>query len=199
MPIPNLVLASHNAGKIAEFSRLLGPFGISLDAPWAHSLDVVEEVGDTYFENARLKAQVVAQRFGVYALADDSGIEVDALGGKPGVRSARFVSDNPWENSREILLRLMGIALPERGARMVAALVVVSPDGREMAAVEGEMKGVILTWPRGVNGFGFDPIFSVDGGSTSLAEWDDQAKDAVSHRGQAVRRLAATWGLPPGS
>ncbi len=195
MPIRNLVLASHNLGKIEEFRRLFAPVGIGVEVPGDYATDVIEEVGDTYFENARLKACAVAQRFGVHALADDSGIEVDALDGKPGVRSARFVGHDPWENSREILLRLMGVALPERGARMVAALVVVGPDGREVAMAEGEMKGMILTWPRGVNGFGFDPIFSVDGGVTSLAEWSDEAKDRISHRGQAVRRLATALGL----
>ncbi len=190
-----LLLASHNAGKVAEFERLLAPYGISIKAPFGEGAELVAETGASYLENARLKALYVAQKTGTATLADDSGVEVDALGGAPGIHTARFVSGVSWENSREILLRLMAVPWAERTARMVAVLVVVDGAGYEVATSQGVVEGRILTWPRGQAGFGVDPIFSVDG-VHSLAQATPEQKDAWSHRGQAVRNLIEGDGPP---
>lgn len=186
----NVVLASHNPGKLQEFQCLLreAPFRI---IAWEGSGEIIEETGSTYLENARLKASFVAQQTGLPALADDSGIEVDFLSGAPGIRSARFVSDVPWENSREILLRLMAVPMPQRTARMRAVLALVWPDGHELTS-EGILPGVILTWPRGTAGFGVDPIFSQDG-RHSLAEMRPEDKNRISHRGRASQTLIKTF------
>ncbi|MCL4522120.1 MAG: non-canonical purine NTP pyrophosphatase [Firmicutes bacterium] len=191
-----LLLASHNPGKVREFQRLFSPYQIVVKAPYATDQDLVEETGSTYWENARLKAVHVAKSTGMATLADDSGVEVEALDGAPGIHSARFVSESAWENSREILLRLMDVPVARRGARMVAVLVVVDGQGREIASSQGVLEGTILTFPKGQGGFGVDPIFSVDG-TTSLAEWPAEEKDRWSHRGRAVRQLIEICGPPP--
>ncbi len=183
-----VVLASHNPGKLREFQQLLedSPFQVCL---YPATGEIVAETGDHYAENARLKARFVAQSTGSLALADDSGIEVDALDGLPGVHSARFVGSDPWRNSREILTRLMAVAPQARTARMRAALCLAWPDGRLMEA-EGVLEGVILGWPKGSQGFGYDPIFSIDG-QHSLAELPFGEKNRLSHRAQAVRALVS--------
>lgn len=185
---PEVILASHNPGKFQEFRDLLAtaPFAIKL---YPSDQEIVEETGGSYADNARLKAHYVAGVTKNLALADDSGIEVDALDGLPGVHSARFVSSEPWENSREILLRLIAVPRSERGARMRAVLCLAWPDGREILA-EGVVEGSILGWPRGQFGFGVDPVFSVDG-KTSLAEWKASEKNQISHRARAVSHLLA--------
>lgn len=178
------MLASHNQGKVKEFQTLFQ--GTSLEVVSLETVtEIVEETGDSYRANARLKAEWVAKATGMPALADDSGVEVDALEGAPGLHSARFVSDVPWENAREILLRLM--ATSRRRARMRAVLCLFWPHGQVLYA-EGVLEGCILGWPRGGRGFGVDPIFSVDG-VRSLAEWPDVEKNRISHRGRAVEQL----------
>lgn len=185
-----LMLATHNPGKLAEFQALLGRLPIILTA-YPGEGEIVKETGTTYRENAALKAHILAQQYGVYALADDSGVEVDALAGAPGVHSANFVSDDPWINSREILLRLIDVPWQKRTARMRSVLCLASPEGQEWF-FEGILEGKILGWPRGRNGFGVDPIFSVDG-STSLAELPHDEKNAISHRGLAVMHFIQFW------
>lgn len=180
------MIASHNAGKAREFSRLLTPYGVTVHTPYAGEGEIVAETGGTYRENARLKALQGATR-GHFALGDDSGLEVEALDGAPGLYTAHWVSDDPWQNNKEVLLRLMNRPWPERRARMVAALCLAAPDGRIWES-EGAVSGWILSFPRGQAGFGVDPIFTVDG-ERSLAEWTEAEKDRVSHRGEAVRRL----------
>ncbi|CAB1129707.1 deoxyinosine/deoxyxanthosine triphosphate pyrophosphatase, promiscuous (subunit A) [Candidatus Hydrogenisulfobacillus filiaventi] len=188
---PSWVLASRNPGKAREFSRLLAGTGIRVEPLFAAGEPVAEENGSTYLENARAKAHAVARRLRRPALADDSGIELDALDGRPGIYSARWAGEDPWHNTREVLLALMEVPRPARGAALRAAVVLAWPDGRELAG-EGTLRGVILGWPRGQGGFGVDPIFSLDG-RTSLAEMDPAEKDAVGHRGQALRALLAAW------
>jgi XTP/dITP diphosphohydrolase len=181
-----VILATHNRGKLVEFQQLLAHAPFRLEW-WGGSDEIVAETGDTYLDNARLKAHFVAQRTRRPALADDSGIEVDALGGLPGVRSANFVSSVPWINTREILLRLMTVPFHQRTACMRAILCLAWPDGREVWA-EGVLEGVVLAWPRGSFGFGVDPVFSVDG-EHSLAELSPDAKNRISHRALAVKEL----------
>lgn len=185
-----LMVATHNRGKFREFRELLDPLGIVIEA-YPGELEVVAETGATYAENAALKARELARAMGVYALGDDSGVEVDALGGEPGILSARYVSEDPWVNSREILLRLMEVPWERRTARMRAVLCLSNPKG-EVRFFEGVVEGMILGWPRGRGGFGVDPIFSLNG-KTSLAEMDAIKKHAISHRGQAVRQLLDYW------
>ena len=180
------ILASHNLGKIREFQELFRDSPIILK-PWEGHGEIVDETGSTYHQNALLKAQTVVESTGLPALADDSGIEVDALGGLPGVRSARFVSDNPWYNSREILLRLLTVAPPLRTARMRAVLCLSVP-GHAPVYAEGVLEGTILMWPQGHHGFVMDPIFSVDG-HRSLGDYPDAQKNAMSHRARAVTAL----------
>lgn len=180
------MLASHNRGKIREFQRLLagGRYSIiSLDT----SQDIIEETGSTYYENAAIKAIHVARTTGSYALSDDSGIEIDALGGEPGVHSARFVGSDPWTNTREALTRLLDVPVSKRSARMRAVLCLASPDGETIFS-EGVVEGTIFLWPRGRGGFGYDPIFSVDG-QMSFAEMSDEEKNRMSHRRRAVDQL----------
>lgn len=184
---PPIILASHNPGKLEEFRRLFTSTSVRLLLDDFGGHEIVEETGRSYRENAELKARKVAERTGHWALADDSGVEVDALGGLPGIHSARFVSNDPWENTREILLRLLSAPWSERTARMRAVLCLASPDGHVFFS-EGVVEGRILTWPKGQAGFGVDPIFSIDG-ETSFAEWNQEYKDRVSHRGMAVQGI----------
>lgn len=181
-----VVLATHNPGKLKEFQHLLkdAPFHL---VPYPYPGEIIAETGTTYLENARLKAHAAAQKTGVWALADDSGVEVDALGGLPGLISAHFVSQSPWENTREILTRLMETPDWARTACMRAVLCLASPGGTDMWA-EGVLQGVILGWPRGHGGFGVDPVFSVDG-ATALAEMDPAEKNRISHRALATKAL----------
>lgn len=180
-------MASHNRGKLEEFRRLFAGTHINLILDDMDGREIVEETGETYRENAQLKALSVAQSSGHWALADDSGIEVDALRGLPGVHSARFVSHDSWENTREILLRLLTIPWEKRTARMRAVLCLASPSGLVFFS-EGVVEGQVLTYPKGQGGFGVDPIFSIDG-VHSLAEWSQDWKDRVSHRGMAVQGI----------
>lgn len=180
------MLATHNRGKLAEFQKLLNAAPFELDA-FNSEQEIIAETGATYLENARLKAHFVAQATGLPALADDSGVEVDALHGLPGIHSARFVSDVPWENSREILTQLMAVPSVERTARMRAVLCLAWPDGQDVWA-EGVLEGIILGWPKGNFGFGIDPIFSLDG-KQSLAEISPEEKNRLSHRARATANL----------
>ncbi len=185
-----LHIATHNPGKLREFDELLKPLQLELK-PYSADAEIVEETGETYAENAALKARAVALKWGVYAVGDDSGVELDALNGEPGLRSARFVSDDPWANSREILLRLMSVPYLQRTARMRAVLCLANPRG-EVKFFEGMVEGLILGWPRGTNGFGVDPIFSLDG-VRSLAEMSTEEKNRISHRAKAAIALMTYW------
>jgi XTP/dITP diphosphohydrolase len=192
-----LVIATANAGKLRELRALLGDLGIELrslldvaDAP------TIAEDGDTYLANARAKAHAVAVHCGVPALADDSGLEVDALGGAPGVRSARFAADamhrcDPTDdrtNAAFLLGRLRGLADGCRAARFRCVIVVARPDGRELVA-EGVCEGVIAQAPDGAGGFGYDPVFVYPPLARTFAELTPEEKDRVSHRAQAVAQL----------
>ena len=170
---------------------MLAAYGIHVVPAFAGGGVVVPETGTTYLENATAKARFVVEQLGQPALADDSGIEVDALSGAPGLRSARYVSDDPGQNVEAVLVHLLEVPWPERTARMRAVVVLASPGGRLYSA-EGVIEGHIGMVPRGSNGFGYDPIFVGDDGRT-LAEWSAEEKNAVSHRAAALRRLVAAW------
>jgi XTP/dITP diphosphohydrolase len=190
-----VVLATGNAGKAREFSRLLRPaFFVQ---PMPATVKLPPETGKTFAENARLKAQSVfaALGGGVAVLADDSGLEVAALGGRPGVLSARFAGKGAGdeENVGKLLREMHGRA--DREARFVCALCLVAPSRRAakgaspMLEVEGVLLGTVTRTPRGTEGFGYDPVFQPDGWVLTLAEALPRDKDRVSHRGAAARAL----------
>ncbi|MEZ4330233.1 MAG: RdgB/HAM1 family non-canonical purine NTP pyrophosphatase [Myxococcota bacterium] len=181
------VFASGNAGKRREVARILAPCEIlGLDA--FPGLALPEE-GDDYLENALAKAAAVAAATGWASLADDSGLEVDALGGRPGVHSARYGGPDLDDAGRvERLLRALAAVPEPRSARFVCIAACVLPDGRRFA-VRGVCEGTIALAPRGRGGFGYDPIFVPAGASASWAELEQAEKDRRSHRGEAFRGL----------
>jgi XTP/dITP diphosphohydrolase len=189
-----VVLASRNPGKLVEFARLLAGTGWDL-LPLPARLPPAPEDGDTYAANALAKARAAARATGLPALADDSGIEVDALGGFPGIRSARWTDgDGP----AELLLRAAALPPERRSARMRAAIALAWPDGGCVLA-EGSVEGRLADAPRGSAGFGYDVIFELPDGRT-LAEVGDQEKDRLAHRGRAIRALLARLTPPdPGA
>lgn len=189
-----LLLATNNPGKVREFRRLLEGCGFEVVTPAEAGLNLdVEEHGTSYAENATLKAEAFAKAGGCLALADDSGIEVDALGGGPGMYSARYGGEGLDDAGRTALLlrELEGVAPEQRTARYRAVVAVAWPGAAKPRLFEGIQPGTIGFTPRGERGFGYDPVFLVDAARTQ-AELSDSEKDAISHRGQAVR-LAAAW------
>ena len=189
-----LVLATRNVHKVAELRRILaegGLEGIELVGVEAFpSVEDVVETGVTFAENALLKAVAVARATGVAAVADDSGLCVDVLGGAPGVFSARWAGrhGDDLANLRLLLGQLGDVPDVHRGAHFACAAVLALPDGTQRV-VEGRMTGVLVHEPRGTNGFGYDPIFVPDGDTRTSAELGAAEKDAMSHRGRAFRAL----------
>ena len=186
-----LVLATANPDKAAEIADLLGP-AIEL-VPRPADLGDVEETADTLVGNARLKAKAVAEAAGEPAVADDTGLEVDALDGRPGVYAARYAGESATyaENVAKLLTELDGVRPGARRARFRTVALVRWPDGREVVA-EGTVEGTITGAARGTNGFGYDPVFMPDGGEgRTYAEMALEEKQAVSHRGRAFRALAS--------
>ncbi len=187
-----LVVASHNPGKFAELSSLLKPYGV--DAVGAASLGVIEpnETGSSFEENAALKAKVAARASGLPALADDSGLVVPALGGKPGIHSARWAgAARDFAAAMNRLERLMG-GLKDRRAFFVAVLALAWPDGR-IETFRGEAHGRLVFPPRGARGFGYDPVFLPDGMEETFGEMQPEAKDKISHRAKAFAAFAEAW------
>lgn len=190
-----LVLATRNPGKIVEFRRILEELHLrSIDLVGLEhfpELQDVEETGKTFLENALLKARAVCQETGLPAIADDSGLCIDALEGAPGVLSARWsgVHGNDAANIERVLAQLGSIPDTGRGAHFTCVSAFVMPDGRESTA-EGILSGEILRQPIGNYGFGYDPIFLPEGSELSLAQLDAPKKDLISHRGQSLRSIA---------
>jgi XTP/dITP diphosphohydrolase len=195
-PLLSIVVASNNAGKIKELDELLS----DLPAEWLRISDLigrpwsVDETGETFEQNAILKAQAACQATRFVALADDSGLEVDALSGSPGVRSARFAHEHASddENNAELLRALEHVDDPARTARFRCALALVSPYEPAPILAHGRCEGWIAREAEGQNGFGYDPLFRVQCLSgRSMAALSNTEKGEVSHRGQAVRQLRA--------
>ncbi|MFN7229877.1 MAG: RdgB/HAM1 family non-canonical purine NTP pyrophosphatase [Synechococcaceae cyanobacterium] len=184
-----LVIASGNAGKVREFTALLAGLPLLVRAQ-PEGLEV-EETGATFAANARLKAAAVARATGCWALADDSGLAVAALGGAPGVFSARYAPTDGERIGRLLAeLAAAGASDPaQRGAAFVAALAVADPSGAVVLEVEGRCEGVIAVEPRGSGGFGYDPVFVVPELGLSFAELDRATKARVGHRGRAFALL----------
>ena len=189
-----LVLATRNPHKVAELRAILLPLLPGAQILGAEAFDVPEPVEDevTFAGNALIKARQLAEATGLLALADDSGICVEAMGGAPGVFSARWCGRHGDDAANLELLLAQMADVPERhrGASFVCAAAMAAPDGREEVA-EGVMRGSLLFAPRGENGFGYDPIFRPEGLSVSSAELTPERKEAISHRGKAFRALAA--------
>ncbi|MQL51124.1 XTP/dITP diphosphatase [Desulfofundulus thermobenzoicus] len=183
-----LVLATRNPGKVRELSQMLAPLGyevVSLDR-YPGVPEIVED-GATFKDNAVKKAATVARHTGRLALADDSGLEVDYLGGAPGVYSARFAGEghNDRANNEKLLNLLSGVPAEKRSARFRCVVAVATPDGRVFTA-EGTCEGVITTEPRGEGGFGYDPLFLVPEYGKTFGELEPAVKNRISHRGRAL-------------
>ena len=189
-----LVLASANPDKAAEIRSILAASLADLDlSPRPADVPDVDETGTTLLENARLKAAAIAAATGEAAVADDTGLLVDALDGAPGVWSARFAGEGATyaDNVAKLLDELAGVATERRSARFETVALVRWPDGREVAAT-GAVEGLIATEARGDGGFGYDPLFvPAEGGGRTFAELSPEEKHALSHRGRAFRALAA--------
>ena len=195
-----LVLASHNAGKLAELRVLLADAGIEVVPQADFGVGEIEETGLSFIENALLKARHAARISHLPALADDSGLCVDVLGGAPGLRSARYAGSdgNAQANILKLLDRLEDISDEFRGAHFHCTLALLRhPEDPAPLVCEGRWRGRILREPRGDDGFGYDPIFLDETSGLTAAELSRQEKAAVSHRGQALRRLVAALAYEP--
>ena len=187
-----MILASNNAHKAAEFRAILADFGEEIIPQREAGCDFeVEETGTTFEENAYLKAAAVTRATGQPAIADDSGLEVDALGGEPGVYSARYTGnheDTDEDRNNYLLKKLGDTPLEQRTARFVSCICLTFPNGDVLRA-RGTMEGKILFAARGHNGFGYDPLFQTDGYDRSNGELTPEEKNAISHRGKALRKI----------
>jgi len=187
-----IVLASNNPGKVREFSQLLADARIAVSPQGAHGVPEAAETGLTFVENAILKARNAARHSGLAAMADDSGIEVDALDGAPGIYSARYAGPqaSDADNLARLLRDLEGVPEEERTARYQCVLVYLrDPQDPTPLICQGTWEGLILRESRGANGFGYDPVFLVPTHGCTAAELDPVEKNRISHRGQALREL----------
>jgi XTP/dITP diphosphohydrolase len=188
----DLIIATGNPGKVREIAAILEPCGLRVLPQSDFGVPEAEETGVTFIENALIKARNAAAHSGRAALADDSGLCVDALGGAPGVRSARYAGPgaNDTANLQRLLTELDGRGEDERGARFVCLMVCVRHADDPLPLIaQGIWTGRIATAPRGDGGFGYDPIFVPAGWDQTMAELTDEEKDRISHRGRALRAL----------
>jgi XTP/dITP diphosphohydrolase len=197
---PKLVIATHNAGKLREIRELLAPHGIECVGAAELDLPEPEETGNTFIDNAELKAREAADLSGLPALADDSGLSVDALHGLPGIFSARWAEDEDGNRDFGRAMQRVWKEIEAAGndashdAHFVCALAIAWPDNGQTESFEGKVFGT-LTWPpRGDRGFGYDPIFVANGMDKTFAEIDPAEKHAISHRAEAFRQLVAAIG-----
>jgi XTP/dITP diphosphohydrolase len=187
-----IVLASGNKGKVREFNQLFAGLDIEVVPQTEFGVEEVEETGLTFVENAILKARNAAAHTGLPAIADDSGLEVDALKGAPGIYSARYarVGATDEENLHKLLQALEGVAEAERGARFQCLLVLMEHEMDPTPIIcQGTWEGRISTAPQGDNGFGYDPVFYVPSHHCSAAQLDAEVKNGMSHRGQALQKM----------
>ena len=198
--LPKLVVATHNRGKAGEIRGMLGRFGVEILSAADLGLASPPETGQTFEDNATIKALAATRASGLPALADDSGIEVDALGGRPGVHTRRYAgpSATDADNNARLLRELDGLPADRRAARYVCVLTLAVPDeaarGRvRLTSRRGTCRGRIATAPRGAGGFGYDPIFEPapePAGGRTFGEYSAPEKHAISHRARAARRMA---------
>lgn len=186
-----IIVATRNAGKVRELEAMLGQLGYTVESLLDHpDAPETEETGATFEENAELKSREAARYFGVPVLSDDSGLEVDALDGAPGVYSARFAGEAKSDEANNALLleKLAGVEGEDRSARFVCVLSLAKPTG-ETLTVRGTLEGRIADAPRGSNGFGYDPLFDIPFLGRTAGELTKDEKAAISHRGNALRLL----------
>jgi XTP/dITP diphosphohydrolase len=190
--VMKLLIATQNPGKVREFRLLLAPLKASLCFPFELGLQVnVPEDGDTYADNARQKALAYARASGLLALADDSGLEVDALTGAPGIHSARYTPGHDVDRVAALLARLRDVAWEQRTARFRCVVVIAAPSG-ELYGTEGTCQGMIALEPAGQGGFGYDPIFYLPDYDCTMAQLPQALKNRVSHRARAVEAALPT-------
>ena len=194
---PKLVIATHNAGKLKEIQELLAPHGIQCVGAAELGLPEPDEIGNNFIDNAELKAREAADLSGLPALADDSGLSVDALHGMPGIFSARWAEDEEgnrdFTRAMERVWREVEAAGEEAGhdAHFTCALAIAWPDNGQTESFEGKVFGALVWPPRGDKGFGYDPIFVANGKDMTFGEMEPEAKHAISHRAEAFRKLVA--------
>lgn len=189
--MPQLLIATNNPGKLAEFERLLAGCGWELVTPAQLNLTLPdEEPGETYEANAKIKALNGARASGLVTLADDSGLEIDALDGGPGARSARFLGEDASYEERfaRILGEMAELPSEKRWARFRCVIALAEPGSQEVRLCEDEVQGLIAFEPRGEQGFGYDPIFYLPEQARTMAELPSYMKDVISHRGRAAAR-----------
>nr|WP_090893305.1 XTP/dITP diphosphatase [Evansella caseinilytica] len=188
-------IATQNQGKVKEFKAFFGEKGIEVKslADVDETIDVVEN-GSTFEENAIIKAETIGKMIQHPVIADDSGLEVTALNGEPGIFSARYagVGKDDAANNRKLLEKLDGVPVKQRGARFVCALAVYIP-GKETQTIRGVCDGLIAYEPVGTNGFGYDPLFFLPSLNKTMAQLDRKEKNTVSHRANALKQLAKKW------
>jgi len=189
---PRLVIASHNAGKVREIADLLAPFGVTVQSAAGLGLAEPEETGATFAANAELKARAAAAASGLPALADDSGLAVHALGGEPGIHSARWAETPAGRDFGTAMQRVETTLAgkPDRSAHFVCALALAWPDGH-VETFEGRVDGTLVWPPRGDKGFGYDPVFRPNSREVTFGEMEPDAKHAISHRADAFAKLVA--------
>lgn len=187
-----LLAATHNRGKVDELTALFAPYGFEVVSALELGLDEPEETETTFAGNALLKARAAVKASGLPALSDDSGLAVNALGGEPGIYSARWAGEprDFYAAMERVEAALKASGSADRSAKFVCALAVVWPDGQE-AVFEGEVHGALVWPPRGTRGFGYDPVFVADGETLTFGEMDPDRKHAMSHRADAVKKLKA--------
>ena len=189
--MPQLLIATNNPGKLAEFERLLAGCGWELVTPAQLNLTLPdEEPGETYEANAKIKALNGARASGLVTLADDSGLEIDALDGGPGARSARFLGEDASYEERfaRILGEMAELPSKKRWARFRCVIALAEPESEKVRLCEAEVQGLIAFEPRGEQGFGYDPIFYLPQQARTMAELPSYMKDVISHRGRAAAR-----------
>lgn len=187
-----LVAATHNRGKVSELKDLFEPYGFEVISALELGLDEPEETEDSFSGNALLKARAAAKATGAPALSDDSGLSVTALGGQPGIYSARWAGEprDFFRAMERVEAELKASGSEDRSAKFVCALAVVWPDGEE-AVFEGEVHGQLVWPPRGEKGFGYDPVFVAEGETITFGEMEPARKHGMSHRARAVEKLRA--------
>lgn len=188
--MPKLLLATTNQGKLREYCHLLKGLPFEMVTPAGEGIDItVDEKKKTFEENARLKATTYSRLSGLVTLADDSGLEVDALGGGPGIISARFAGEQASDKDRieHLLARLKEVPWEKRTARFKCVIAIATPEGRTELC-DGECQGLIAFQPKGENGFGYDPVFYLPEFGKTVAELSLETKNQVSHRGKAARK-----------
>lgn len=194
-----ILIATRNAGKLREYEEMLGELSVNGERVRLVMLDdlgiemEVEETGETFEQNAVLKATVYARESGLLTLADDSGLEVEALGGAPGVQSARYAGPEATDADRyrKLLREMEGLPPEDRAARFVCVVAVCTPEG-DVFTAEGEVKGRIAFEPRGTQGFGYDPVFHVPGLRMTMAQAEPDIKNQISHRAEALKAIRPT-------